>query len=149
MLISYTSYMSEARSQTGTWCESAGEAVLTARRAAGLTQKQLAERLGTSASVISQYENGKVEPTVWSLNRIIEACGWKFRMYLDASEARQVDSGLAERRARAKRIMRLRAQAHAESVKMWGRPQVMAGFQEAALRSLRDGGGERKSNTSS
>ncbi len=107
--------------------------MLSARKAAGLTQRQLAERLKTSPSVISQYENGRVEPTVWALARIVEACGSKLRIYLDQSDPNQGDPGLAERRARAKEIMGLRARAHLEADVMWGEPTIMPGFQKAAL----------------
>ncbi|MDX1903791.1 MAG: helix-turn-helix transcriptional regulator [Thermonemataceae bacterium] len=36
-----------------------GQELKTLRKKAGLTQKELAEKLGTSVSVVSKWENGK------------------------------------------------------------------------------------------
>jgi hypothetical protein len=74
-----------------------------------------------------------VEPTVWALTRIVEACGLKLRIYLDQGDQDQGDPDLDERRARVKEIMGLRARAHLEADTMWGKPRIMPGFQEAAL----------------
>lgn len=43
-----------------------------ARREAGLTQEQLAEKLGTKKSYISRIENGKTDLQVSTLYRIFE-----------------------------------------------------------------------------
>ncbi|MBS1837181.1 MAG: helix-turn-helix transcriptional regulator [Actinobacteria bacterium] len=47
----------------------------TARRRNGLTQKQLAERVGTSQPVISAYERGLRDPSVATLRRIVAGTG--------------------------------------------------------------------------
>lgn len=46
-----------------------------ARKKAGLTQKELGLRIGTSESMISQYENGHRRPKYSTLERIAEALG--------------------------------------------------------------------------
>ena len=47
-----------------------GERIALARLNAGLTQKQLAEKLGTSESYISQYERNKRNPKTDTIQRI-------------------------------------------------------------------------------
>lgn len=50
-----------------------------ARRTAGLTQAEVAERAGTTQAEISRYERAIVLPEIATLTRIVEACG----MYLE------------------------------------------------------------------
>ena len=45
------------------------------RRAQGLTQKQLADKLGVSQAMVSQWENGEENFTVTTLVRISSALG--------------------------------------------------------------------------
>lgn len=47
----------------------------SARERSGLTQRALAERAGTSQSVIARIELGSSSPTVGTLNRLLEATG--------------------------------------------------------------------------
>lgn len=42
---------------------------------AGVTQAQLCERLDTTPSVLSRWENGQVEPGFSAVVRVVEACG--------------------------------------------------------------------------
>jgi transcriptional regulator with XRE-family HTH domain len=51
-----------------------------ARLRANLSQRELAKRAGTSCSAVANYESGKVDPTVGTLERIIAACGMELRM---------------------------------------------------------------------
>ena len=53
----------------------AAELIREARRAAGLTMAELAERAGTSKPTVSRYENGLVDPRVETLDRLLRACG--------------------------------------------------------------------------
>jgi transcriptional regulator with XRE-family HTH domain len=46
-----------------------------ARRAAGLTQAELAARAGTSQATLSAYENGRKQPSVETLSRLLAATG--------------------------------------------------------------------------
>ena len=52
-----------------------GALLSAARERAGLTQRQLAERAGTSAAAICEYESGRRIPRVDTLRRIIDATG--------------------------------------------------------------------------
>lgn len=49
--------------------------IAAARDRAGLTQRQLADRSGTSAAAICEYEAGRRTPRVDTLERIIDAAG--------------------------------------------------------------------------
>lgn len=55
--------------------DSAGSLVREARRRAGMTQTQLAERAGVTQSVVSAYEAGRREPSLPVLLRLIAATG--------------------------------------------------------------------------
>lgn len=46
-----------------------------ARVRAGLTQAELADRLGTSQAVVSRWERGRRTPTIATLAKIAEAIG--------------------------------------------------------------------------
>ncbi len=46
-----------------------------ARQAAGLTQAELAARLGTTQSAISQLESARANPRIGTVERALRACG--------------------------------------------------------------------------
>ncbi|MGB3603614.1 MAG: helix-turn-helix transcriptional regulator [Gordonia sp. (in: high G+C Gram-positive bacteria)] len=56
-----------------------------ARQGAGLTQKQLAERMGTTQSSIAAVENGARTPTVNFLDRLARACDARLTVRIDAA----------------------------------------------------------------
>jgi transcriptional regulator with XRE-family HTH domain len=64
----------------------AGSLVLSARLKAGLTQQQLADRLGVTQPVVAAYESGRRQPTVQSLMRILAAAGFDLRLSLEPHE---------------------------------------------------------------
>lgn len=51
-----------------------------ARLRAGLTQTQLARRVGTSQSVIARWETGGSRPSLEKLVRVVRACGLELRI---------------------------------------------------------------------
>lgn len=53
----------------------AGRALRLARKKARLSLQELARRGGTSAAAISQYESGKKEPRISTLERLIDVTG--------------------------------------------------------------------------
>ncbi|WP_161972632.1 XRE family transcriptional regulator [Curtobacterium sp. HSID17257] len=55
----------------------ASEIIRDARLRAGLTQVQLAARAGVTQSVISTYENGRREPSLAALQRLVRAAGFE------------------------------------------------------------------------
>jgi transcriptional regulator with XRE-family HTH domain len=85
----------------------AADLIAQLRARTGLTQRGLAERSGTSAAAICQYESGQRTPRVDTLRRIVEAAGasldlgisWPKRAELDLDRnARILEDvlGLAE-----------------------------------------------------
>lgn len=52
-----------------------GDDIRKARKAAKMTQQQLAEKMGTTAQAISLWESGGRNPTYKSMKRIEEALG--------------------------------------------------------------------------
>lgn len=65
-------------------------------RAAGrLTQRQLADRVGTKQPVISRWEHGGDEPRLSTLVRVAEACGFRLALVaepdgVDRSQIREL-----------------------------------------------------------
>lgn len=57
-----------------------GELLHHVRTAKGLSQRQLAERAGTSQPVISAYEHGRRDPTFGTLHRLLAAAGVQLRV---------------------------------------------------------------------
>ena len=56
------------------------EAVIDARTAAGLTQKELAEKSGIAQSDISKLENGNANPSLRTLQRLAHGMGMRLRI---------------------------------------------------------------------
>lgn len=54
-----------------------GQLIREARRRAGLTQAELAARLGTSQPAVARWESGRVSPTVDTLARAVRTCGFE------------------------------------------------------------------------
>jgi len=52
-----------------------GECIMSIRRQAGLTQKDLADRLGVTQVMISKWESGTRNPTAKTMRRIFDALG--------------------------------------------------------------------------
>lgn len=52
-----------------------GEKLKAARKAAGLTQEQLAEKVGVQQRDISRWENGQREPGVLIVKKMAQALG--------------------------------------------------------------------------
>lgn len=50
------------------------------RIAAGLSQRALAQRAGTSQSAIARYEGGVATPSWQTLQRLVAACGQRLRL---------------------------------------------------------------------
>jgi transcriptional regulator with XRE-family HTH domain len=95
-----------------------GRLIREARRLGGLTQADLARRLGTNQSAVSNWERGRDTPRVDTLARILEACGFEadmtFRRLADVDRA-QIRENLAmtpaERLRSVRNVSKLRAKA--------------------------------------
>ena len=56
--------------------------VAAARTRAGLSQRELARRAGTAQSVVARIEGGQANPTVETLERLLDAAGFGLAMEL-------------------------------------------------------------------
>ncbi len=66
-----------------------GEQLSRLRQQAGLTQAQLAKRIGTTASAISRYENAEYNRyELRTLQKIVDACGGRLDLTLEAKHNR-------------------------------------------------------------
>jgi transcriptional regulator with XRE-family HTH domain len=95
-----------------------GRLIRDARRLGGLTQTDLARRLGTTQSAVSNWERGRDTPRVDTLARILEACGFEADMTfrrLDDVDRTQIRENLAmtpaERLQSVRNVSKLRAKA--------------------------------------
>lgn len=57
--------------------------LIEARARAGLTQAELAERMGTSQSAVARLESGAAKPSVATLEKLARATGSKLRIALE------------------------------------------------------------------
>lgn len=57
-----------------------------ARMKAHLTQKALAARAGVTQQVVSAYETGRQEPTLPTLQKLIDAAGFELRITLEPND---------------------------------------------------------------
>ncbi|MBK5228791.1 MAG: helix-turn-helix transcriptional regulator [Actinobacteria bacterium] len=74
-----------------------GELIKEARLRAGLTQQELADRMGSSQSVIVRWESGQRSPTVETLVRAARASGLDVAMSIvarDIDHERQIRANL-------------------------------------------------------
>ena len=80
-----------------------GTSVRTARLRAGLTQRQLAERAHTAQPHVARIERGGGNPTVDTLQRLVDAAGFELRIEITPKRVsdpvvdaykRDVDRGL-------------------------------------------------------
>ena len=61
-------------------------ALISARARAGLSQSQVAKRMGTTQSVVARLESGRQRPSLSSLERYAKATGTRLRVELVAAE---------------------------------------------------------------
>ncbi|MDX6198269.1 MAG: hypothetical protein QOJ79_1420 [Actinomycetota bacterium] len=72
-----------------------GDLVREARRRADLTQRELAERAGTTQSAIARLESGRTNPSFDLVLRLIKAAGFRLDVFLDPYD----DSDVAQANA--------------------------------------------------
>ncbi len=63
------------------------ELLKEARDRAGLTQRELARRAGTSQAMVARIERGQQSPSVATLERLVRACGLELRLETAGGEA--------------------------------------------------------------
>lgn len=72
----------------------------TARRAAGLSQAELAERAGTSQPAISAYEAGRKTPSAETFSKLLAASGARLAVRPARAAVRSLTLNERERRGR-------------------------------------------------
>jgi transcriptional regulator with XRE-family HTH domain len=65
----------------------AGKLIASARRHAGITQTELASRMGTHQSVVARWETGKTQPTFQTVVSAVEAAGLEIKVDIGGSRA--------------------------------------------------------------
>lgn len=72
--------------------------IQVARRAAGLTQTELAQRAGTSQAAVSAYEAGRKTPSAETFARLLAASGARLEVHPARSAVRSLSLSERERR---------------------------------------------------
>ena len=97
-----------------------GELVREARKRAGLTQRALADRAGTTQSGIARLEAGRTPPTLEAVERLLRLCGFQLVVELapyddsdvvqaEARLRQSVDERIAEMEAGLRAVAEVRA----------------------------------------
>jgi transcriptional regulator with XRE-family HTH domain len=68
-------------------------ALIKARSDAGLTQAELAARMGTTQSAVARMEGGKGRPSTTTLAKVAKATGTRLRVSFEAVGAKSVLAG--------------------------------------------------------
>ncbi|HWB65251.1 MAG TPA: helix-turn-helix transcriptional regulator [Mycobacteriales bacterium] len=76
-----------------------GDLVREARRRAGITQRELATRAGTTQSAIARLESGRTSPSLEQVQTLLRHCGFSLLVALDPYD----DSDLAQAEAKLRR----------------------------------------------
>jgi predicted nucleotidyltransferase/DNA-binding XRE family transcriptional regulator len=66
---------------------SPADIIKQARRAAGISQRELAVRAGTSQPAIARYESGRAVPAIDTLERLLRSCGSNLVLEAQATDA--------------------------------------------------------------
>lgn len=83
--------------------------VRNARKSAGLTQTELAERAGVTQSVIARLERGGGNPTFLTLERVLHAAGHRLELSAVHQGLRTVDETLIQQQLALSSAERVRA----------------------------------------
>ena len=102
--------------------------VREARKRAGLTQRELAERAGTTQSAVARLESGRTSPSFDSVLRLIRLCGFRLDVALDPYD----DSDIAQ----AEALLRMSVDERVEHVQaaVAFAEDMRAAYQEAVGR---------------
>jgi len=91
-----------------------GELVREARRRAGLTQKELADRAGTTQSAIARLESGRTSPSLERLEWLLKLCGISLIVRLMPYD----DSHLVQAKAKLRKPVEARMRDNSNMLKV-------------------------------
>lgn len=98
---------------------SAASLIRRARERAGLTQVELATRAATSQSAVARYERGVAQPSLLTLERLLNACGE--RLTLDtARDPVRASLNRSEIRAHRRELRELARRHGARNLRVFG-----------------------------
>lgn len=63
------------------------KAVIAARNRAGLTQTELARKMGTTQPVVARMEGGRIQPSLRTLKRLADATGSRLMIRFEPDRA--------------------------------------------------------------
>lgn len=75
-------------------------AIAQARKAAGLSQAELAERAGTAQAVVSRIERGAVSPSLDTFGRLARGLGMRVVVVLEPDPRHRPEKAAPRRRAK-------------------------------------------------
>jgi transcriptional regulator with XRE-family HTH domain len=110
---------------------SAASIIREARRTAGLTQKELAERMGTTQSAVARLEARGANPRLKTLEKAVRATGRHLEVDVSDFPPGNVDETLIARQLRLTPSERLESLEH-----MYGEARVLAEAGERARGEL-------------
>ena len=84
--------------------------IVEARRRAGLTQRELAERASTTQSSIARWEGGRSEPSFETVIRLLRLCGFVLNVQLES-----YDDGFRDDWTQAQRLLLMTPQERIDS----------------------------------
>lgn len=92
-----------------------------ARKSSRLTQKQVAERAGTTQSAIARYEKGTLTPSVDTLQRLLKANGFDLVLDIKKTQKMAQRSPLAKKiQAKRGSIKKILLDAGATNIRIFG-----------------------------
>jgi hypothetical protein len=97
-----------------------GQLLRQVRLANGLTQRELAQRAGTSQPVVSAYEHDRRDPTFCTLHRLLAAAGAQLRL---ESRPRPEIEPAADEKEHGRRLLEVLSLA--DAVPLRPRPAIL------------------------
>jgi transcriptional regulator with XRE-family HTH domain len=96
----------------------AGTLIVETRKRAGITQTELASRMGTHQSVVARWETGKTQPTFETVIRAVEAAGLELTVNLSGSDTDQPGLSVSRREDETARLMQELRQMNADQARL-------------------------------
>ena len=96
----------------------AGALIVEARKRAGITQTELATRMGTHQSVVARWETGKTQPTLETVIKAVEATGLELTVTISGSDPTEPRLSVFSREDEMTRLMQELRQMNANQARM-------------------------------